>query len=47
MVNKFVHGHSPPDKSVQLKRKVVSSDPLPAPALPVNENNMVRKNFLA
>jgi hypothetical protein len=23
MVNKFVHGHSPPDKRVQLKRKVV------------------------
>jgi hypothetical protein len=38
MVNEFVHGHSPPDKRVQLKRKVVSSDPLPVPepAFPVN-----------
>jgi hypothetical protein len=25
MVNKFVHGHSPPDKRVQLKKKVVSA----------------------
>ena len=25
MVNEFVHGHSPPDKRVQLKRKVVSA----------------------
>ena len=27
MVNEFVHGHSPPDKRVQLKRKVVSLKP--------------------
>jgi hypothetical protein len=40
MVNKFVHGHSPPDKGVQLKRKVVLLDPLPAPALPV-----IRKEY--
>ncbi len=46
MVNKFVHGHSPPDKRVQLKRKVVSSDPLPAPALPVNGKEYGMGEFL-
>ena len=46
MVNEFVHGHSPPDKRVQLKRKVVSSDPLPAPALPVNEKEYGTGEFL-
>ncbi len=46
MVNEFVHGHSPPDKRVQLKRKVVSSDPLPAPALPVNGKEYGTGEFL-
>jgi len=38
MVNEFVIGHSPPDKRVQLKRKVVSllDDSLPPPELPAN-----------
>jgi hypothetical protein len=37
MVNKFVNGHSPPDKRVQLKRKVTSlNDASPPPALPAN-----------
>ena len=46
MVNEFVHGHSPPDKRVQLKRKVVSSDPLPAPALPINGKEYGAGEFL-
>ncbi len=37
MVNEFVHGRSPPDKRVQLKTKVLSSDALPTPAVPANE----------
>jgi hypothetical protein len=37
MVNEFVNGHSPPDKRVQLKRKVASlDDSLPPPDLPAN-----------
>ncbi len=37
MVNEFVNGHSPPDKRVQLKRKVTSSDDLSSPpSLPAN-----------
>jgi hypothetical protein len=46
MVNEFVHGHSPPDKRVQLKRKVVSSDPLPDPAFPVNGKEYGMGEFL-
>jgi hypothetical protein len=46
MVNEFMHGHSPPDKRVQLKRKVVSSDHLPAPALPVNGKEYGTGEFL-
>ena len=35
MVNEFVNGHSPPDKQVQLKRNVrTTEDSLPPPALP-------------
>ncbi len=37
MLNVFVNGHSPPDKRVQLKRKVTSSNDLsPPPSLPAN-----------
>ncbi len=46
VVNELVQGHSPPDKGVQLKRKVVSSDPLPAPALPVNGKEYGTGEFL-
>ncbi len=46
MVNEFVHGHPPPDKRVQKKRKVVSSDPLLAPALPVNGKEYGTGEFL-
>ncbi len=37
MVNEFVNGHSPPDKRVQLKRKVTTTeDSLHPPPLPAN-----------
>ena len=37
MVNDIVNGHSPPDKRVQLKRNVTTTeDSLPPPALPAN-----------
>jgi hypothetical protein len=37
MVNEFVKGHSPPDKRVQLKRKVTTTeDSLHPPPLPAN-----------
>jgi hypothetical protein len=37
MVNEFVKGHSPPDKWVQLKRKVMTTeDSLHPPPLPAN-----------
>jgi hypothetical protein len=37
MVNEFVNGHAPPDKRVQLKRKVTTTEhSLPPPALPSN-----------
>jgi hypothetical protein len=37
VVNEFVNGHSPPEKRVQLKRKVAFlDDSLPPPDLPAN-----------
>jgi hypothetical protein len=37
MVRKFINGHSPQDKQVQLKRKVTSSNDLSSPpSLPAN-----------
>jgi hypothetical protein len=37
MVNEFVNRHSPPDKRVQLKRNVTTTeDSLPPPTLPTN-----------
>ncbi len=41
MVNELVNGHSPPNKWVQLKRKVLSlHDTLPTPLYPPMELNM-------